>query len=608
MLRPRIPFARRFLGSRSLAPSPGLVLALILVIAAALRFSWPAWDGGLWLQPDERQIYFVANGLGLPESLTQAFRIESPLNPRFFAYGSVPIYLVRLVALLVAPLWPALRDPGNLHLAGRPLAALLDVGSVFLTYRLAMSLEAGHTVPRAHGEVARRLRAKTSTGLLAAALVSLAVLPIQSSHFYTADVPLTFLVLLSLSVASDLVRQGGRGRRAALGVAVGLALATKLSAAPLLFTIPAACWLSCPLTSADSRRGWLRASALVLGIAAAAFLLAEPYAVVDLRTFLTQTLRESQIAWGRLDVPYTRQFAGTLPYLYPIWQTALWALGLPMGVLGWAGLSAGLIRWLRDGDSADALLLAWAGPYFAITGALYARPLRYMLPLLPVLCILQAQLLAHACRRAPATVRRWLVAGSGLVLLASLAYALAFVSVYMSPHPCIVASDWIYEHIPSGSSLAVEEWDTPLPLPIEVDGHARRSEEFHVRTLALYDQPDGTGKWLEIARDLADSDYLLIASRRLYGSIPRLPADYPVASRYYPLLFKGDLGFELVAEFTRGAPWLNPRFEPLPGAAPAFLAPDESLVVNDRPRVLLFRNTGLQSPEELLGRLGLSGE
>ncbi len=162
--------------------------------------------------------------------------------------------------------------------------------------------------------------------------------------------------------------------------------------------------------------------------------------------------------------------------------------------------------------------------------------------------------------------------------------------------------------MPAGSSLAVEEWDTPLPLPIELDGRARRSEEFNLRALALYDEPDGAEKWLRLTRELAASDYLVVASRRLYGSIPRLPGRYPVASRYYSLLFEGGLGFELAVEFTRGAAWLNPRVDPLPGAAPPFLVPDESLVVNDRPRVLVFRNTGRLSPEELLARLGFAGE
>ncbi len=124
-----------------------------------------------------------------------------------------------------------------------------------------------------------------------------------------------------------------------------------------------------------------------------------------------------------------------------------------------------------------------------------------------------------------------------------------------------------------------------------------------MRTLPLYDEPDAERKWATIAGDLAASDYLIVASRRLYGSIPRLPDRYPVTARYYELLFAGDLGFEPAGEFTRGPAWLNPRVQPLPGAAPWPVIPDESFVVYDHPRTLIFRNAGRLPPDEILRRL-----
>jgi hypothetical protein len=576
-----------------------LVLPLILAVAAALRLYGVIWDGGYWLHPDERQIYFVANSLGWPQTLPQAVSSTSPLNPHFFAYGSLPIYLLKLLAVLLAPLSPVLRDPGNLHLIGRPLSALLGVGTVALTYRLA-----------------RRLWDDRAAALLGAALLTLAVLPIQASHFFTTDVLFTFLAILCLNLAADVVRGAGASRQAALGVAVGLALATKLTAAPLLLLIPVSYWLRDHAAgerdqsshARAAREGPLKVSLLLLAVASITFLLVEPYAALDWRTFLADTVRESQIAWGRLDEPYTRQYAGTLPFLYSIWQTALWGIGLPLGLLGWSGFVLLLVRWLRQGDWADMLLLAWTGPTLAVTGLLYARPLRYMLPLVPVLCILAARMVAPTIAPSSVAARRWLAAGRGLLLLLTGAYALAFASIYAAPHSWITTSEWIYRHVPAGTSLAVEEWDTPLPLPVDRDGRPRRIEEFRLRTLALYAEPDAVDKWSQIAQDLAASDYLIIASRRLYGSIPRLSGRYPVATRYYSLLFTGELGFQVEGEFTRGPAWLNPRIGPLGGAVPAFLQPDESFLVYDHPRVLVFRNADHLSPAELLGRLGVPVE
>ena len=175
-----------------------------------------------------------------------------------------------------------------------------------------------------------------------------------------------------------------------------------------------------------------------LAAAGAVFFLAQPYALIDWPTFLDDTLRESQIAWGTLDVPYTRQYAGTLPYLYSMWQTALWGLGLPLGLVAWAGFAAALVRWLRRGAWTDTLLLAWAGPYLALTGLLHTRYLRYMLPLVPVLCILAVSLavLSRSGQRSAAAV----VIGSLGLGPCSLAYSLLFVGIYAEPHPWIAAS------------------------------------------------------------------------------------------------------------------------------------------------------------------------
>jgi len=572
-----------------------LVLALILVVGAALRLYGLNWDGGHWLHPDERQIYFVTLGLAWPDSLAQALSPASPLNPHFFAYGSLPFYLLKIVAALMGSVWPLVRDPDNLHLAGRPLAVLFDLGTVCLTYRLGRRLWAG--------QEGRRL------ALAAAALISVAVLHIQLAHFYTVDPVLTFFVLLTLNLAADVARQGGRARQAALGAALGLALATKVSAAPLLLVVVVAIGHAGHVADRPrpSRRiASARSLALTLAVAGAVFVASQPYVVIDWPTFVEQTLRESQIAWGRIDVPYTLQYFGTLPYLYTLRQTALWALALPVGLAAWAGLVASLSRWLRRAPWADTLLLAWAGPYLGITGLLFTRYLRYMLPLLPILCLLAVRLGQEVWQRWGGGRRRWLLAmGAGLLAGAAVAYALAFQTIYASPHTWIAASEWLYERAPAGSTLAVEDWDVALPLPLEVAGRPRRIEEYDVRRLTLYAEPDDRAKWQRLAEDLAASEYLVIASRRAYGSLPRAPERYPLTARYYGLLFSGRLGFELLAEFERGPGWLNPRLAPLPGAAPPLVYPDESFVVYDHPRALILGNVEHLSAGELLQHLGI---
>jgi hypothetical protein len=398
----------------------------------------------------------------------------------------------------------------------------------------------------------------------------------------------------------------------ALGAVLGLALATKVSAAPLVLPIAVAYYAATPRAESSSmaRHAWhaLRRMIPMLLVAGACFFIVQPYALLDAETFLHDTGREAGIARGVVDVPYTIQYAGTLPLLYPIWQTAFWGLSLPLGLVGWAGLVALVVRWLRRGTRSEAILLAWAGPYLILTGLLYAKHLRYMLPLAPVLCLLAAWLLVQSVDGNPARplLRSLSAFVAILAVLSALVYALLFSSMYASPHPWISASKWIHRNLPAGSKLAIEHWDRALPLSLDLDDAHHKAADYVQVRLPLYQKPDEADKWAAIAADLADSDHIVIATRRLYGSIPRVPDLYPVATRYYDMLFAGELGFQLEQEFTRDPTWLNPRIPPLAGAAPALLRPDESFVVYDHPRALIFHNIEYLPADELLRRLGLA--
>ena len=71
------------------------------------------------------------------------------------------------------------------------------------------------------------------------------------------------------------------------------------------------------------------------------------------------------------------------------------------------------------------------------------------------------------------------------------------------------------------------------------------------------DEGSGEARLQYIARALAQSDYIVESSNRLYGSIPKLPWRYPVTIRYYDLLFAGKLGFTKVYDETV-SPHLGP--------------------------------------------------
>ena len=186
------------------------LLVAILVAAVLLRTYGLDWDQGQHAHPDERWIAMVAPAIKWPalsKDLLDPRR--STLNPlwipdgdgggtiRNFAYGHLPLYLHALAGHTLSSLgeWLAQRAPerqdlanelhaygdyGGINRAGRALSVLFDLGTIYLAFLIGRDV---------YGK---------RTGLLAAALVSLAVSHIQLAHFSTFDVMTTFFITLTV--------------------------------------------------------------------------------------------------------------------------------------------------------------------------------------------------------------------------------------------------------------------------------------------------------------------------------------------------------------------------------------------------------------------------
>ncbi len=591
-------------------PSKGnrfqLLLVLLLIVGAALRLYGVNWDGNHHLHPDERQITMVVSRLGMPplsqwpsffappplstpgEQKANFFDAEtSTLNPRFFAYGSLPFYMLRLTShLLTIPAnlspyfasWPsvaefleALRrmsDYDHITLVGRVLSALIDTGVIYLTYLIG-----------------RRVYDRR-VGLLAAAFVTFTVFHIQVAHFYAVDALLTFFVLLFFVFALDFARQGGRRNSILMGASLGLALATKVSAAPLFLVVLGAYALRFRQKDAADLKQALMLLALTAVTFALVFFIAEPYAILDFNAFSAGISEQARMVRGIADYPYTRQYINTPAFLYQIQHSILWGMGLPLGLVAYSGLGFFLWRVVRYRRGAELLLLAWVGPYFLVTGSFMVKFMRYMLPLLPFFLIMGAKMLF--------SFREWLESRmvgresrasaiwygvTGFAIACSVLYTFAFISIYSRPHSRIQASEWIYRNVPRGSTLALEHWDDDLPLSRLVDGQSRGIGEYETLKMNLY-EPDSVEKYWHIVDNLRESDYVILSSNRLYGSIPRLPWRYPLTTRYYELLFQEQLGYQLLGTFT--------SYPGLFGFSINDDGADESFTVYDHPKVLIF--------------------
>ena len=611
-------------------------LVVILLVALALRLYGIGWDEGYGYSPhpDERHIISLIEGIEFPTpgdlgDLLDAER--SPWNPGQFAYGSFPLYLFKIVESLIPD------DVYNARTIGRGISALADVCVVFLTYLLGARL------------YGRR------QGLLAAALVSLAVIHIQLSHFLTFDIVLGLTSIAALYFMHR-VAVGGRLRDSVIaGVIVGLGLATKVSMAPmflalamahLLYVLPVFRTAGGERNEVSRRIGMAFIGLLAAGCASlATFIIAQPYAIIDASRFVADVTEQSEMVRRIRDLPYTRQYIDTAAYLYYARQLAAFGLGWPLGIVAWAGLLYASLRgmrfyygliylvvgWLipmglllvstgavviaaaamiafaaliatlrvRSRESrGTVLLLSWVVPYLLVTGAFHVKFTRYLIPVTPLLVLFGAQMLFQLWEWA-GTYRRWLrhaVAAAMVALVAVTGlYALAYTGVYQTLHTAVRSSEWIKRNVPEGSVILMEHWEEGVP----------DLGRYDVPRLPVY-EPDTPRKLDRLADDLAQADYILFYSNRLYGTITRLPERYPVTSAYYRQLFGGELGYRLanvetaypnlagvtLVDDTYGRPGLpTPEGQEKPPGLHINLGyADESFSVYDHPKGLVFEN------------------
>jgi YYY domain-containing protein len=577
-------------------------LGLILLLAGLLRLSGINWGDGHPIHPDERHVINMVSGLSWNDP-----------NPHNFAYGSLPLYVLRGLSQVWAPIDPWVQSYDGLIILGRVVSTIAAVLTIALVFVLG-----------------RRMFGRAE-GMLAAALLAVCVLHIQLSHFYTVEQLLVLGITATFWAAIQVAEKGRAFDYVLAGMLMGMSIATKLSALPLVGVLVAA-----HLLNMGRRRRVLSASWILLFAsfvtAYLSFFVCEPFAFAEFpvpwgfvksatisplhpeywagfggalfsQEFLRDFWEQSNMVRGISQPIYVAVYENTVPYLYQARQLIEWAMGPGMGLASLVGMAYLALRLLqggwawftrnaREGELVAlipaALLVAWLLPNCYIVGGFKVKFVRYLAPLLPFWCLAAAKLLkdlALAPDLRLARAGRWAV---GLVLGTSALYALAYCSMFLQPHPHTQASLWYAENAKPGARVLQEHWDETQPFQLP-NGPAFTTSEF-----PSYD-PDSASKTRSLARLLADGDYFVPSSDRIYGTILRWQERWPQTSRLYKLLFDGELGYELVGRFSRPPSLVGITLDD--GAA------DESFVNYDHPTVLIFENRGKLSAEALAEKI-----
>lgn len=412
-------------------------LAAVLLGGLGLRL-WGVRQGLPYAYNADEADHFVAHAIEMFAGST--------LNPHYFANPPAFTYLLHaLFAIAYGGASGAVHTfelhPQDVYTLARVAAAALGTIALWLLY-----LTGARLFSRA-------------VGLLAAAIEAVAFLPVFYAHLALNDAPTLAPATLSLLGSAGVLRKGRVRDYLLAGVGLGLACATKYTAGIVLVPLLAAFALR---SGGRSLVGILLAGASAL----AAFLIANPYALLDYHSFHSELVHQSTLSsesQGKLGAPKD----GGLAYY-------LWALTWGLGWAPSLAALAGAVTIWRHERRVGWMLVPAALLFLAFMGTEGRYFGRWLMPIFPVLCLLGAFFVVQTAHWAGRPLHG---ATARALLTALLVVAVLVQGLVSSVHAGIVLSRadtrnltraWMLAHIPAGAKIVAE--------PVEPEEWARSVE------------------------------------------------------------------------------------------------------------------------------------
>ena len=324
-------------GERSIKPERlwwGLAVGVLLAFAFGLRI-WGVDHGLPYAYNADENAHFVTRAIGL---------FGHSWDPQYYVNPPAYTYLAHLLLAVwfggrtgVSNSFAA--DPTQVWILTRILAAVLGTLAIWLTYLAGSRL------------VDRRV------GLLAAGIFTVAFLPVFYSKLALNDVPTLAPLCLALWGTAGILRFGRQRDYVIAGIGLGLACATKYTGGIVLLPLVAAAIVQ--FTAPGGRAGAARGIAIAGGVALLAFLVANPYAVLNWDAFVNGLTHQSDASSDR----QARADAGQRLPLLPVDLR----LGPRLGPAV-ASLLGGAVRLWRDERRLVLVLVPARGPLRAVHG------------------------------------------------------------------------------------------------------------------------------------------------------------------------------------------------------------------------------------------------
>ncbi|MBI5044909.1 MAG: glycosyltransferase family 39 protein [Candidatus Levybacteria bacterium] len=523
-------------------------LIAIVVLGTILRAVNLFWGSPFFFHPDERNIANAISGMRFPDQL----------NPHFFAYGSLPIYVTFFLGLVKNLFSQEVISPNKVGFEDavvilRFFSFLFSCGTILLVYKIGALLK------------------NKSAGIISAYITSTGVGMIQYAHFGTFEMWLTFfLALLFLSV---LLYQKSPSLAHALLLAFSLSVLIGVKISSVIY-LPFISLIFFQKNYTLIKKSLIAGGALLS--AAIFYSITNPFTFLDTRSFINSITYESNVALGKIVVFYTGEFLTATPIVFPFLKIYPHLVNPIHTVLIPLSIAVLIITLTKKFNIELVYLLIFFFTSFLSQTFLFAQWTRYFVPTLPFI-YLMLSLTAIIIYESSKKNKKTLIFLGGIAGVLNLVFAFSFVkTVYLEKDTRIEAVTFAKINIPTNKKILSEIYDLGI---IPFNQYYPSVELFNFYDLEN-NSPDAT---LTIYKDkIAQSDYLVLPSQRLYQTRLHDPVHFPKGNKIYKQIDNSTTYkkiYETPCDF-----WckIAYSFDPIFG-------PEQTVNVFDRPTVMIFK-------------------
>jgi 4-amino-4-deoxy-L-arabinose transferase-like glycosyltransferase len=422
------------LNFKTLVKKVDWVLVLFLVISGFFRL----WGIGFGLphllaRPDEERVVGIALNF-----------FNQDYNPHFFSYPTLYMYLLHAVYSLFFSVGSLLGfynsildleierslDPSFYFLVDRWLSAGFGIVTIFVVYKIGSLLF------------------NRKTALISSISLGVTYLHVRESHFGVTDIPITFFIMASIVFIIKSYQEKNLKNYILAGCFAGAATAVKYSGLLLAIPMVVVHFLNV-IENKENKWTLLVDKRLLLFLLMVLYLffLGSPYVFLDYQKFLTDFIFEM----NHLKIGHTIVLGKG--WWYHTKFTFFY--GMSWGQFLFSML--GLLFVAKDNIKKALILFSFPIMYFGLSGGGYSVFVRYMVPVIPFLCISGAVSITTISEKAKRVGLIYYPVILGIILLISLGPSLynvfQFDRLLSKKDNRLIAAEWIQKNILEGSSI-----------------------------------------------------------------------------------------------------------------------------------------------------------